>query len=706
MTNKKNLLLLTLLFFSLTIFSQEKIKIACVGNSVTYGYTIPDREHNSYPAQLQQLLGDKYDVQNFGLSGATLLKKGHRPYWEQEVYKKALDFKAQYVIIHLGLNDTDPRNWPKYRDDFTRDYIDLIQSFKMANPKTKVMICRLTPIFHGHNRFKSGTRDWYWQIQNDIERVAKAENVQLIDLNTPLHNRPDLFPDNLHPTAEGAGIIAQTVFSMITGNYGDLKLPQLFSDHMVLQRNKPIPVWGTANASTKIKVTFNKQVKNTIAGKDGHWEVSFPQMNAGGPYTIKVENEKTNIQFNDVMIGEVWLCSGQSNMAFQLKQATTASTDIPASANSSIRLFNMSETAPTNKVAWNDSVLTQVNQLNYFKPASWEVCTPKSSADFSAIAYYFGAKLQEELDVPIGLIQNAIGGSPAEAWIDRFSLEHNAILVDVLTNWNNNDFVMQWCRTRAQENIENSKNPLQRHPYQPAYLYESGIAPLINAPIAGVIWYQGESNEHNVELYEEAFPAVVKSWRNAWGYDFPFYYVQLSSMKVGRESWGHFRDSQRRMMNVIPNSGMAVSSDVGNENDVHPQEKKPVGERLARWALADTYNLPIVKSGPLFKNVAFDKNKAIVEFAEVVQLKTSDNLPPASFEIAGADKIFYPAKAEINGNKITASNEKISNPVFVRYGWSSFSEGNLINEENLPASTFSSEYETSDHIITCITNKK
>jgi sialate O-acetylesterase len=160
------------------------------------------------------------------------------------------------------------------------------------------------------------------------------------------------------------------------------------------------------------------------------------------------------------------------------------------------------------------------------------------------------------------------------------------------------------------------------------------------------------------------------------------------------------------MMKVIPNSGMAVSSDVGNENDVHPQNKKPVGERLARWALADTYNLPIVKSGPLFKSVTFQKNKAVIEFSEAKQLKTSDNLKPTSFEVAGYDKVFYPAIAEINGNKITVSNLKIDNPVFVRYGWSSFSEGNLVNEENLPASTFSTEFETLDNLKTCITNKK
>ena len=225
----KNILLCLFIVFSATIQAQ-KIKVACVGNSVTYGHGIENREKNSYPAQLQRMLGNEYEVANFGKSGATLLRKGHRPYNEQEECKAALDFAADRVVIHLGLNDTDPRDWPNYRDDFTKDYLTLIDAFRQANPKCEIWICRLTPISHRHTRFKSGTRDWYWQIQQNIEDIAVLAHTGLIDLYTELYDRPDLLPDALHPTAEGAGIIARTVYRALTGNYGGLQMPVIYSD--------------------------------------------------------------------------------------------------------------------------------------------------------------------------------------------------------------------------------------------------------------------------------------------------------------------------------------------------------------------------------------------------------------------------------------------------------------------------------------------
>lgn len=213
------------------------LRIACIGNSVTYGFGLQDRETECYPSQLQKILGGNFIVANFGVNGATLLSKGHRPYVQSEAYRKALDFKPDIVIIDLGLNDTDPRNWPFYRDEFTRDYLDLINSFRSSEGKApKVYICRMTPIFHQHPRFKSGTRDWFWQIQSAIEIVAKSCGAQLIDLHTPLYSRPDLFADALHPDTEGAGIIARTIGSVLTGDFGGFRLPRVFAEHMVFQQ--------------------------------------------------------------------------------------------------------------------------------------------------------------------------------------------------------------------------------------------------------------------------------------------------------------------------------------------------------------------------------------------------------------------------------------------------------------------------------------
>lgn len=691
-TLSKVIILATLLLLSLSSISGQTIKIACVGNSVTYGMGIENPEER-YPAQLQVMLGDEYEVGNFGHSGATLLKNGYRPYWNLPEFKEALDFEADIVIIHLGLNDTDPRAWPKYRDEFVKDYINLIDTFKYINPDADVKISRMTPIFSGHSRFESSTRDWYWQVQDAIEVIAEISKVDLVDLHTPLHIRPDLFPDNLHPTGEGAKIIAETVYGAITGDFGGLKPASIFTSGMVLQRNKPIRFWGTANSNEIVEIDFNNQKRSASVNKSGSWEIEFPPLEAGGPYKIKISSETKVINLNDVLIGDIWLCSGQSNMEFRLKQSASGADDIKVAKLPEVRLFNMQPVAYTNNVAWEKNTLDLINQLQYFTQTEWKSTTPEIAKDFSAVAYHFGKTVYEETGVPIGLILNAVGGSPAEAWIDRFTLEHHNQLVGMFRNWNNNDFINPWCRERAGQNSELSDNPLQRHPYHPSYLYEAGIQNITRLNISGVIWYQGESNEQNVELHEVIFPTLVESWRSAWNDDFPFYYVQLSSMALGRETWGHFRDSQRRLMYEIPNSGMSVSSDLGDSTDVHPREKKQIGERLARWALNKTYGFSdITPSGPLFHDFFVEDETAYISFEFAEGLMSSDGKPLRSFEVAEFSGLFFPATAEIEENVIKVKSTRVKTPKYVRYGWSSYSDGNLINSEGLPASTFSTQF--------------
>jgi sialate O-acetylesterase len=671
----------------------EKIRVACIGNSVTYGYKINNREVNCYPAQLQQLLGDNYEVRNFGFSGATLLRKGHKPYWEKEVFEQAKAFQPDVVVIHLGLNDTDPRNWPNYKDDFRKDYYDLIDTFRFIDDKkeAKVWICRLTPIFHQHPRFKSGTRDWFWQIQEQIEQIAKVKRTGLIDLHTPLYDRPDLFPDALHPNAEGAEILARTIFREVSGDYGGLSLSGVFTDHMVFQREVSIPVYGKGNAGAIVKVQFANRNAEAIVDEHGNWKVGLPAMKAGGPYELKVECEEQSIMIKDILIGEVWLCSGQSNMAFTLKQSKMGESEIPKATNNNIRLFNMKATAWPSAKEWDEEVLEQVNQLQFFS-GTWINCKPESAAEFSAIAYYFGDLLQQELNVPVGLILNAVGGSTTEAWIDRKTIEHHPVLVNVLDDWKNNDFVHPWCRERAGQNLAKAMNPLQRHPFQPAYLYETGVAPLKEFPIKGVIWYQGESNAHNVEFHEVLFPQLVKSWRDSWGYEFPFYFVQLSS--IDRPTWGHFRDSQRWLQFQIPNSGMVVSSDLGNNKDVHPKHKMPIGERMAKLALAQNYGIDVEYSGPVVESVDYNGNEATVTFSHAEGMQAADGKKIIGFEIAGEDGLFYFAKAKVKGKTILLKSKEIRNQIkHVRYGWQPFTTANLVNKDLLPASTFSTEYQ-------------
>ena len=249
---------------------------------------------------------------------------------------------------------------------------------------------------------------------------------------------------------------------------------------------------------------------------------------------------------------------------------------------------------------------------------------------------------------------------------------------------------MDWVRQRAGENIAKATDKLQRHPYEPAYLFEAGILPLAKYPIKGVIWYQGESNAHNKDAHSKLFPLLVKSWRTEFNNSqLPFYYVQLSS--INRPSWGWFRESQRRLMKVVPHSGMAVSYDYGHPTDVHPKNKQPIGERLAQWALADTYGRKVLPSGPLFRSATFNGKVATVAFDYAQGMHPADGKTLRGFELSDGNGIFYPATAEVVGEELKVTSEEVSNPKAVRYGFSPVTDGNLVNEANLPASTFTSE---------------
>jgi len=686
MFKKRSILLFVLLWsIGFNSFGQD-IRVACIGNSVTFGYGLKNPENESYPTVLQGLLGQKYQVKNFGLSGATLLKRGHRPYYKTKQFEEVMSFKPDIAIIHLGLNDTDPRDWPEFKDDFKSDYSWLIDTLRKQNPNVKLFICRLTPIFNGHPRFKSGTRDWYWQIQQQIIEIARANHTGLIDLTSVLYNRPDLFADNLHPGKEGAAIIAKTVYGNITGNYGGLKLPEIFTDHMVFQRHKPITIYGTANSNDKIKVLFNNKQLIAVADAYGKWKVQFPQMAHGGPYNLNIQSGNKNITLTDILIGDVWLCSGQSNMSYTLSASKTGKSELGHIKENKIRLFKFNQYEETNDAPWNTKVLEEVNQLNYFS-GSWVPTTSATASGFSAVGYYFGKKVAQESGVPIGLIQLAVGGSTIESWIDRYTMEHDEQLVDVLTNWRKSDFIQEWARGRADVNLKEASNPKQRHPYEPVYNYEAGVAKLTQFPIKGVIWYQGESNAQNVDLYKHTFPVLVNSWRKKWGYNFPFYYVQLSS--IDRPSWPYFRDAQRKLLKEINNAGMAVSSDVGDSLNVHPSRKMEVGQRLAFLALKGTYHKPITANGPVILSAKQQSDNIILSFTEAKKLTTRSGEPLIGFQLVNQKGNHITAKAIIANNKVILKVPQGETITDVLYAWEPFTRANLVNEANLPASTFS-----------------
>ncbi len=669
----------------------QKTRVACVGNSVTYGAGIENREVNSYPSQLQVMLGEDYIVGNFGRSGATLLRKGHNPYNLTEEYKKALDFNADQVVIHLGLNDTDPRNWPNHRGEFIEDYMTLINSFRERNPDVKIYVCRLTPISHRHSRFKSGTRDWYWQIQATIEQMAASQDLQLIDLQKELYVRPELLPDGLHPNGDGATLIAREVYGAITGDFGGLTMEPIYSDNMILQRERELKIAGRANAGEKVTVKFAGQSVSTSASSCGDWNVYLKPLKVGKPRTLTISASSRTLEFKDVLVGEIWLAAGQSNMEWSVQQCNGAKEGIATAGEYSdkIRVYNQREIYHTDDNNWSMEAMDSINQLMHYHPTKWENVSSENVAGLSAVAYYFARSLSDSLEVPVGIVANAVGGSPIESWIDRKTLEFE--LPDILSNWLSSDMVFGWVRERASQNLKLSNNPLQRHPYQAAYLFETAIAPIKDFTMAGAIWYQGESNAHNIELHAQLFPMMIRSWRGVFGEDFPVNFVQLSS--VNRPSWPHFRDSQRELADGIEGVAMVVSSDKGDEHDVHPRDKKIIGDRLARVALAENYNWDICPAGPMFEDVEFSGGALWVSFENNEGMKSSDGDPLRGFEIAELPGIFRPAKAEVVDGKIKLSARDIKNPRYVRYGWRGYTDANLVNEFDLPASTFSGELE-------------
>ncbi len=673
-----------ILFLSSTfIFAQKRV--ACIGDSVTKGMGIPDVK-NSYPSQLQKLLGNQYIVENFGFNGATLLSKGHRPYIKTNEFQRALDFKPDIIIVALGLNDTDPRNWPNYSNSFIEDYTQLLQSFKNINPKVEIYICKMTPIFSGHSRFLSGTRDWFDQIQNLIPEIAQFNNTTLIDNHQPLAARIDLFNDFLHPNAQGASIIAQNVYQHLIPILQPLSVHETIGSHMVLQRNTENIIKGKASANAEITLNFNHKNYKTKTSPLGNWQVTLPATKAGGPYSINIKYKAEKIKLENILFGDVYLSSGQSNMAWMLKNTNNTEDFINNAQNkTNIRLFKNKSLAETNNVAWDSLTLKKINNLEYFS-GNWTASTPETAREFSAIAYVFAEKLATTENITIGIIDISVGGSNTESWIPRKTLEDDALLSPYIHSWKTSDFIQNFCRQRGAKNIEKSTDKNQRHPYAPAYNYEAGIQKWIDTKLTGILWYQGESNAHNTEHHEHLFEKLVTSWRTTFRQNLPFYTVQLSS--INRLSWPGFRDSQRKLSNKISDVYLAISSDVGDSLDVHPRNKIIVGERLANLALQHEYKRKIQADSPQPLDIIKTKDEISIIFSHCENLKTTNQQPLIGLQIIDLKgKTVEIKDVKIQQNKITFKIP-MEGIYAIQYAYQPYTKANLISDSDVPVSTF------------------
>lgn len=444
------------------------------------------------------------------------------------------------------------------------------------------------------------------------------------------------------------------------GARAEVKPSNLFSDNMVLQRGREVPVWGTANDGEEVTVEINGQ-KAKATAKEGKWMLRLAPLTAGGPTTLTISSGSKRIDLKNVLIGEVWICSGQSNMQWPLEKTTNAEEAISAASNEKIRLFTVPrKTTPEPQ--------SEVD-------GTWVTCTPETARGFSAVGYYFGKALEKALGVPVGLINTSYGGTPAEAWTSKETLSNDPALAPTL------GYV-----------------PDVKNAHRATGLYNAMIAPLVPYAIAGAIWYQGESNAGRAYEYHQLFPAMIQDWRSHWGQgDFPFFLVQLAPFKKikeepGESDWAELREAQRLTTHRLPNTGMAVITDVGEEDDIHPQQKAPVGERLALAARGIAYGEEITFSGPEYRSLRIDGNKAIVQFDHVGKGLVAKDGPLTGFTIAGADGKFHKADAEIQGNEVVVTSKEVPHPVAVRFGWADYPVVNLWNADGLPATPFRTDH--------------
>jgi sialate O-acetylesterase len=449
-----------------------------------------------------------------------------------------------------------------------------------------------------------------------------------------------------------------SLLAFITASgFSQVRLPAVLSSGMVLQQNDSVALWGWSQPAEKIFVTtsWDNHVDSTIANNGANWKLKIKTPAAGGPYSIVFKGYNT-VELKDVMIGEVWVCSGQSNMEmnWQWGHLPDINAELATCATNNIRFFQIPKTT---------SAYPQDNCA-----AKWETCDSNTLKSFSAVGYFFGKRLNKELNVPIGLINASWGGTPAEVWAEANAVNNNA-------------------------ELKASGDKLEEYawwPKKPGLTYNGMLAPIFNYSIAGAIWYQGEGNTDAPYTYSHLFTTMIDSWRKAWNKNLPFYYVQIAPFTYGTTNQGNLIREQQTKTLQHGNVGMAVVTDLVDDTaDIHPKNKHEVGYRLAGWALADTYHKTgFVYKSPFYKNIEIKKDKAIISFDNVPAGLMAKDKKINAVQIAGADKIFYPADAKIDNDKLVVSSKAVKQPIAVRFSYSNAAVGNLFSKEGLPVCPF------------------
>lgn len=483
-----------------------------------------------------------------------------------------------------------------------------------------------------------------------------------------------------------------------TDNGSRLSLADVFGEGMVLQQKDVINIWGTGQPSALVQVEIQNQKASAKVSSEGNWKLSLKNLKAGGPYQLKIVSGNESINLSDVYVGEVWLATGQSNMERKLLMSENADKTIRSAKNRNIRFLTVPQ--------------VYYEGHNADKEMKWQTAIAPQVANMSAIGYYFACELQKELNVPVGIICCYRGGTPAEAWVKEETLEKDRKLSPILKNYREvaimDDALYEKKMTEYKAlykiyndsvimGYKNAARPFEpvgpKHHKRPCGLYHNMLKRIIPYSAKGIIWYQGEGNAERSEQYRTLFPALIKQWRADFQRpDLPFYFVQLANFDhpfwQDKPNWAELRDAQLFTWKIVKNTAMVVSIDKGEKNDVHPIYKKPIGERLAACALHLQYGTDIPYSGPVYRSIKINGNKAELCFDFVYSGLTAKDNVLKGFSICGPDHHFVPAKAKISGDKVVVCAEEVTHPVAVHYGWANWTEANLFNKEGFPATPF------------------
>lgn len=484
-----------------------------------------------------------------------------------------------------------------------------------------------------------------------------------------------------------------TVLTLMDATIQGAEVSSMFSKNMVLQRDMPVSVWGTGQPDEEVTVKFADQEKSTKVAADGRWLIKLDPMSASAESrTMTILSAAKLRELTDVLVGEVWLASGQSNMNYWMFRSPKTRPLIEQANDPHLRLMT---------IPYGHSE----NPLESFR-SGWSVCSPKSVNFYSAVAYIFAREIRASTRVPVGIIQSTVGGTPAEAWTSQGALEADPLLKKILTNADEQlkrdlaaaEIENQPALAKYNEAVEKAKAEGSKHkprlpklvqpatsPLLPYRLYNGMIAPIVPFTFRGVIWYQGESNSKNPELYRTLFPALINDWRKNFGRDFPFYFVQIAPYK---DTPPELRDAQLFTWKTVPNTSMVVITDHGEAKNIHPENKEPVGIRLALTARALTYGEKIVYSGPVFEKLRIEGDQAIISFQHIGDGLMAQGESLTGFEISYDGTTYVPATAKIQGDTVVVTGENLTSPKAVRYAWANVPNGNLFNKNGLPATPF------------------